>query len=60
MDKISLMTAASARLALDDANFRITEANRDRVGIILGTSFGATDITVQFLTNLFNGGPANR
>lgn len=59
MDKISLMTAASARLALDDANFRITEANRDRVGIILGTSFGATDITVQFLTNLFNGGPAN-
>lgn len=59
MDKISLMTAASARLALDDANFQITEANRDRVGIVLGTAFGATDITAQFLTTLFTGGPAS-
>lgn len=59
MDKISLMTAASARLALDDANFKITETNRDRVGIVLGTAFGATDITVQFLTTLFIGGPGS-
>jgi 3-oxoacyl-[acyl-carrier-protein] synthase II len=59
MDKISLMTAASARLALEDAGLQITEANRDRVGIVLGTAFGATDITVQFLTTLFNEGPAS-
>ena len=59
MDKISLMIAASARLALDDANFQITETNRDLVGIVLGTAFGATDITAQFLTTLFTGGPAS-
>ena len=58
MDKISLMTAASARLALEDAGFQITDANRDRVGMVLGTAFGATDITAQFLQTLFSGGPA--
>ncbi|MFA5321105.1 MAG: beta-ketoacyl-[acyl-carrier-protein] synthase family protein [Smithella sp.] len=59
MDKISLMTAASARLALEDAGLQITEANRDRVGIVLGTAFGATDITAQFLGTLFTEGPAS-
>ena len=59
MDKISLMTAASARLAMEDADIQITEGNRDRVGIVLGTAFGATDITAQFLGTLFNGGPAS-
>jgi len=58
MDKISLMAAASARLALEDAGFQITTENRDRVGIVLGTAFGATDITAQFLQTLFSGGPA--
>ena len=53
MDKISLMAAASARLASEDAGIQITEENRDRVGIILGTAFGATDITVQFAGTLF-------
>lgn len=59
MDKISLMTAASARLALEDAGFQITTENRDRVGIVLGTAFGATDITAQFLQTLFSGGPSS-
>jgi len=59
MDKISLMAAASARLALEDAGLQITEGNRDRVGIVLGTAFGATDITAQFLTTLFNEGPSS-
>lgn len=58
MDRISLMAAASARLALDDAGMQITDANRDRVGIVLGTAFGATDITAQFLQTLFKEGPS--
>ena len=58
MDKISLMTAASARMALDDAKIQITQENRDRVGIILGTAFGATDVTVQFAGTLLTEGPA--
>jgi 3-oxoacyl-[acyl-carrier-protein] synthase II len=59
MDKISLMTVASARMALEDAGLQITAKNRDRVGIILGTAFGATDITVQFLHTLLQEGPAS-
>ncbi len=58
MDKLSLMAAASARLALEDAGLQITEGNRDRVGIVLSTAFGATDITAQFLGTLFTEGPA--
>lgn len=58
MDKISLMTAAAARLALDDAQLQVAPDNRDRIGILLGTSFGATDVTVQFARTLFAEGPA--
>jgi 3-oxoacyl-[acyl-carrier-protein] synthase II len=58
MDRISSMSTAAARLALDDAGIHITEGNRDRVGIILGTSFGATDVTVQFAETLLTHGPA--
>jgi 3-oxoacyl-[acyl-carrier-protein] synthase II len=59
MDKISLMATASARLALEDAGLQITQENRDRVGIMLGTAFGATDVTAQFLETLFTEGPAS-
>jgi len=58
MDKIALMTAASTRMALDDAGIKITEGNRDRTGIILGTAFGATDVTLQFASTLLTEGPA--
>ena len=58
MDKIALMTAASSRLALEDAGIQITAENRDRVGIILGTAFGATDVTAQFASTLLTEGPA--
>ena len=59
MDKTSLMTAASSRLALEDAGVQITQENRDRVGIILGTAFGATDVTAQFAGTLLKEGPAS-
>lgn len=58
MDKISLMATAAARLALDDAGVAVTAANRDRIGILLGTAFGATDVTVQFENILLSDGPA--
>ena len=58
MDRISLMAAAGARLALEDAGIKIDLENRDRIGILLGTSFGATDVTVQFTETLIKEGPA--
>ena len=57
MDRTSLMTTASARMALDDADIAVTTDNRDRIGILLGTAFGATDITVSFAGTLIGEGP---
>ena len=58
MDRTSLMTAASARLALEDAGMSITAENRDRIGILLGTAFGSTDVTLQFAHALIGEGPS--
>lgn len=58
MDKTSLMTTASARMALDDAGIAVTNDNRDRIGILLGTAFGSTDITLQFANALIGEGPS--
>ncbi len=58
MDRISQFTSAAARLALEDAGITVNPDNRDRIGIVLGTSFGATDVTVQFAGTLINEGPA--
>lgn len=59
MDKASLFAAAAARMALQDAGVEITAENRDRVGIILGTAFGATDVTAQFAGTLLTQGPSS-
>jgi len=53
------MTAASARQALDDAGIVVTPENRDRIGILLGTAFGATDVTRQVADALIGEGPAS-
>lgn len=58
MDKTSLFTAAAARMALQDAGVEITADNQDRVGIVLGTAFGATDVTAQFSGTLLTQGPS--
>jgi 3-oxoacyl-[acyl-carrier-protein] synthase II len=58
MDKTSLMTTASARMTLEDAGITVDEDNRDRIGILLGTAFGATDITAQFADTLLGQGPS--
>lgn len=58
MDKISQMATAAARLTLDDAGLKVNSDNRDRIGIVLGTSFGGTDTTVQFAGTLLKEGPS--
>jgi 3-oxoacyl-[acyl-carrier-protein] synthase II len=57
MDRLSAMTTASARMALDDAGIAVTGANRDRIGIIMGTAFGNTELKVQSARILFTEGP---
>jgi len=57
MDRLSLMATAAARMALDDAGVSVTTANRDRVGIILGVTFGSTDVAARLMETLFTEGP---
>jgi len=57
MDRLSRMAAASARMALDDSRVNLESINRDRMGIIIGTAYGSTDVSVQFAGTLFDEGP---
>jgi 3-oxoacyl-[acyl-carrier-protein] synthase II len=57
MDRLSRMAVAGARLAAADAGLRIDATNCDRVGIVLGSAFGATDVAAQFIRTIFTEGP---
>ena len=57
MDTLSRTAVAAVKLAADDAALVIDEKNRDRTGIVLGTAFGATDISIMFVNTLFTEGP---
>jgi 3-oxoacyl-[acyl-carrier-protein] synthase II len=57
MDRLSQIAVASSRLALEDAKIVVTTANRDHIGIIMGTAFGPTDIKVHCARILFTEGP---
>ena len=57
MDRISAMAAASARMALEDAEVGMDASNQDRTGIVLGTAFGSTDVAAQFAGVIFREGP---
>lgn len=59
MDRTSLLAAASSRMALTDAGVVVSEENRDRIGIILGTAFAATDVTAQVADALLGQGPSS-
>ncbi len=57
MDILSRTAVAATRLAADDARLVIDQANRDRIGIIMGTAFGSTDISIMFARTLYTEGP---
>ena len=57
MDRLSQIAVASSRLALEDAKIVVNTANRDHIGIILGTAFGPTDLKVHCARILFTEGP---
>ena len=57
MDRHSQMAAASARMAAEDAGLPIEPGSRDRIGVLFGTAFGATDVAAGFARTLFTEGP---
>jgi 3-oxoacyl-[acyl-carrier-protein] synthase II len=57
MDRLSQMVTASACMTIDDAGIDLADADRNRLGIVIGTAFGATDVATQFAGTLFTEGP---
>ena len=57
MDRISSLVAASSRMALEDAGLVVDDNNRDRIGIILGVSYGSVETSVKLATTIFTEGP---
>jgi len=57
MDRLSRMATAAARMALDDAGLEVGPHDRDRVGVVLGTAFGSTDVAARFASVIFADSP---
>lgn len=57
MDRLSKLAATAARMAVDDAGLDLHKGDASRRGIIMGTSFGATDIAVRFAGVIFTESP---
>ena len=57
MDRLSQMVTAAARMAVEDAGVDLTAVDRTRIGIVMGTAYGATDVATQFAGTLFTEGP---
>jgi 3-oxoacyl-[acyl-carrier-protein] synthase II len=57
MDRLSQMVTAAARLAVEDACIDLAAMDKSRIGIVMGTAFGATDVATQFAGTLFTEGP---
>lgn len=57
MDRFSQMVTAAARMAVEDARIDLATQDKSRLGIVMGTAFGATDVATQFAGTLFTEGP---
>lgn len=57
MDRLSQMVTAAARMAVEDARIDLATQDKSRLGIVMGTAFGATDVATQFAGTLFTEGP---
>lgn len=57
MDRLSQISVATARLALNDAGVKKIK-NKERVGVVLGTAYGSLKSTTQYLKGLIDYGPS--
>ncbi len=57
MDTSSKYAIITSKIALADAGFAVTDANRHRVGVLAGTGSGPAQAAVDFFDPLIEGGP---
>lgn len=56
LDRTTLLALCAAKLALDDANFQVTEENTDDVGVVLGSTMGSVWSISEFDKEFIRGG----
>ena len=57
LDRVTQMTVVATKQALDHAKFKITEANRDRIGAIIGTGVGGISTMIEQVKRYLEKGP---
>jgi len=57
LDRVTQMTVVATKQALDHAKFKITEANRDRIGAIIGTGVGGISTLIEQVKRYLEKGP---
>jgi 3-oxoacyl-[acyl-carrier-protein] synthase II len=57
VDRIGLFSVITGRLALEDAGLELTDDNRERVGVIVGTGIGPMQSLEEFSLPIIEEGP---
>jgi 3-oxoacyl-[acyl-carrier-protein] synthase II len=57
MDRFTQFAVVAARQALDDAKLDISDDNRDRIGVVIGTGIGGVGTLVTQTQRYLTGGP---
>jgi len=58
VDRLGLFSLIAARLSLEDGGLELTDENRDRIGVILGTCIGPMESMVDFAIGVMREGAA--
>jgi 3-oxoacyl-[acyl-carrier-protein] synthase II len=56
VDRLGLFSIISSKLALEDAGVEVTDENRNRIGVILGTGVGPMESMEQFAAGVIEDG----
>ncbi len=57
LDRVTQMTIVATKQALDQAKYKITETNRDRIGAIIGTGVGGISTLIEQVKRYLEKGP---
>jgi 3-oxoacyl-[acyl-carrier-protein] synthase II len=58
VDRLGLFSIISSKLALEDAGIEVSDENRNRIGVILGTGVGPMESMEQFAAGVIEEGAA--